>query len=427
MNRLSRLVGGVLTGLVVTAVLAQRADGPDAPNGRATRPRLNLPAAGEILDRTAGERVGSSLLDGGETAAPAPASENAIGPAEAETRGVAYLHPDAYEPAAAVPWLEQAAAAGRPFAQIALAGLYANGEGVPQNPRRAFELYLAAAEQGIAAAQIRVGMTYLMGLEPVERDAAAGRRWLIAAARQEDGGALGLLSQLYRGGAGIEPDTDLADELMMRAAEVGHPIAQRDAARPLLYGDVEERNPAKGMYLLEKAAEADEPTAAYALGREYLRGSNIAQSFVLAGDWLTRAADRNAMAALRLSEMYASGLGFPQDVERARTMLDAALERASPGEKNIFAWELSVSTDSVLRNGALAVEIMESLLQDAEYRVPNLLDTLAAAYAEAGRFDEAVDVQLEAIAALPADAAGAAVEGMHERVELYRSGQAYRE
>lgn len=422
MHPFGRLIGGIFALFAITAGFAQRADGPDAPTVRATRPRPNLPA-GETLDGTAGERDGPSALQGGET----DSAAGIIDPAEAETRGLAYLHPDAYEPASAVPWLEQAAAAGRPFAQITLAGLYTEGAGVPQNPRRAFELYLAAAKQGIASAQVRVALTYLAGREPVERDPAAARPWLVAAARQDEGTALGLLSERYEAGIDVEQDSELAAELLMRAAEVGHPVGQREAAGRLLYGDADRLDPAKGIYLLEKAAETGDPSAAYALGLEHLRGTHVAQSYVLAGEWLTRAADGNAMAAFRLAEMHANGLGVTQDAERARSMLDETLERASPGQKNAFAWDLSVNADPALRNGKLAVEIMERLLEDPEYRVPSLLDTLAAAYAEAGRFDEAVNAELEAIAALPADAVGPAVDAMRERVELYRSGQAYRQ
>jgi uncharacterized protein HemY len=55
---------------------------------------------------------------------------------------------------------------------------------------------------------------------------------------------------------------------------------------------------------------------------------------------------------------------------------------------------------------------------------PNYLDTLAAAYAEAGEFEKAVDVQNEAIALLRDQKTKKDYES---RLKLYQSNSSYRE
>ena len=67
-----------------------------------------------------------------------------------------------YERAAARARVE--AEAGDPAAQTALGNLHYLGLGVPQDPRRAAELYYAAARRGHGPAQMNLGHLYGQGL-----------------------------------------------------------------------------------------------------------------------------------------------------------------------------------------------------------------------------------------------------------------------
>ena len=60
---------------------------------------------------------------------------------------------------------------------------------------------------------------------------------------------------------------------------------------------------------------------------------------------------------------------------------------------NDFAWILATCSDKSYRNGLRAVEFAEKAVKVTRSRSPEILDTLAAAYAEAGRFDDAVRTQ----------------------------------
>jgi Flp pilus assembly protein TadD len=63
-----------------------------------------------------------------------------------------------------------------------------------------------------------------------------------------------------------------------------------------------------------------------------------------------------------------------------------------------MAWVLATSTEASVRNGGDAVEFAERAVRLSGAREPTVLGTLAAAYAEAGRFREAVEVTQRAVA-----------------------------
>ena len=56
-----------------------------------------------------------------------------------------------------------------------------------------------------------------------------------------------------------------------------------------------------------------------------------------------------------------------------------------------------------------------------------LLDTLAAAYAEAGRFEDAVTVSEQALSAARETRQEAGVREIESRLEFYRRGRPYRD
>src|SRR5207237_730080 len=58
---------------------------------------------------------------------------------------------------------------------------------------------------------------------------------------------------------------------------------------------------------------------------------------------------------------------------------------------NNLAWLLSTDPDAQVRNGTEAVQLAERACRLTSFQAPALAGTLAAAYAEAGKFDEAVN------------------------------------
>jgi tetratricopeptide (TPR) repeat protein len=73
------------------------------------------------------------------------------------------------------------------------------------------------------------------------------------------------------------------------------------------------------------------------------------------------------------------------------------LEPANPGIMNILSWLLAVSPQPSLRDGSKAVDLALRANALTGGANPAILHTLAAAYAEAGRFSEAVDTAQSAM------------------------------
>jgi hypothetical protein len=88
-----------------------------------------------------------------------------------------------------------------------------------------------------------------------------------------------------------------------------------------------------------------------------------------------------------------------------------------------LAWLLATSPDPEERDGAAALRFAEQAAALTGYRNPNVLDTLAAAHAEAGRFADAVVWQRRAIRL----AAPSTRQEFVGRLALYQTGRPYRE
>ncbi|HWY74745.1 MAG TPA: tetratricopeptide repeat protein [Verrucomicrobiae bacterium] len=89
---------------------------------------------------------------------------------------------------------------------------------------------------------------------------------------------------------------------------------------------------------------------------------------------------------------------------------------------NNLAWILATDSDPQLRNGPEAVRLAERARQLGGAPDASRLQTLAAAYAEAGRFSEAITTADEALK-LPNQAAMAAA--LRQQLELYRQNRPY--
>ena len=94
---------------------------------------------------------------------------------------------------------------------------------------------------------------------------------------------------------------------------------------------------------------------------------------------------------------------------------------------NNLAWLLATCPDAKLRGGVRAVQLGERACQLTDFKVPVFLGTLAAAYAEAGRFTDAVGAAQSA-STLATEAGDAETATANQKLlELYRAGKAYRE
>ncbi len=94
---------------------------------------------------------------------------------------------------------------------------------------------------------------------------------------------------------------------------------------------------------------------------------------------------------------------------------------------NFLAWTLATSPDASIRDGAKAVALAERAAQVTGGLEPNILDTLAAAYAEAGRFADAMPIAERALALASGSENAHLAETVRSRIKLYQSGSPYHE
>ncbi|MEO2047207.1 MAG: tetratricopeptide repeat protein [Pirellulales bacterium] len=93
---------------------------------------------------------------------------------------------------------------------------------------------------------------------------------------------------------------------------------------------------------------------------------------------------------------------------------------------NNLAWILATHADPHLRNGTQAVEFAERCARDHGENQPGVLDTLAASYAEAGRFLEAQTTAEQALKMARSQSNQALTKDIQRRLDLYRNEKPYR-
>ena len=107
----------------------------------------------------------------------------------------------------------------------------------------------------------------------------------------------------------------------------------------------------------------------------------------------------------------------------ARSMYQEAAAQGSAANLNEIAWVLATSADPNLRDGTNAIIFAEKAVAATSRTNASYLDTLAAAYAEAGQFEKAVITENEAISLVRDDKEKAELES---RLQLFESHSPYR-
>ena len=244
-----------------------------------------------------------------------------------------------------------AAKAGLPLAQMAVADQLSKGLGVGQDIDQANAWYRSAAEQGLASAQMAVGKAHEFGIGmaadlgeasrwyrkaaaqgmPAAQlalqclDELAGRgtskgkktskrpssrerrvadsRWVAYASKGgiEDYYYLGIM---FESGIGVEQSAKQARLWYLKAAERGHVDAMVPLARM-----VAESNPAQSARWFARAAGYNVPEAQFSLGKALLNGFGVEKDVPLACTWFAQAARTgHACAQFELAELLLTNL-----------------------------------------------------------------------------------------------------------------------
>jgi hypothetical protein len=108
-------------------------------------------------------------------------------------------------------------------------------------------------------------------------------------------------------------------------------------------------------------------------------------------------------------------------------VISAKFIRLPPMNSNNWAWLLATNPDATKRNGSLAVKLAEDACQRTQYQQTVMVGTLAAAYAETGRFEEAISTAQKACALASQSADQELLKRNQELLALYLKHQPYHE
>ena len=114
-----------------------------------------------------------------------------------------------------------------------------------------------------------------------------------------------------------------------------------------------------------------------------------------------------------------------ETLEEYRQALDCKPDDAATA--NNLARLLATCPSASLRNGTEAIEIARRVNRLAGDNQPAALDTLAAAYAEAGRFPEAIATARRALELAVRQNKPSLADGLRGRIVLYEKGKAFRQ
>jgi hypothetical protein len=222
--------------------------------------------------------------------------------------------------------LLQSAQTGDAKAQDALAQYLFDGVGGAPDYKEAFKWSEKAAQKGLAAAQIRLGILYNTGLGMDDSDKQKGFAQLMKAAKQEDAEAMTLVGLAYRGGDGCDSSDAEAFKWLKKAAQKGHARAQYHLGVLYDHGwGVTENNKEAEAWLL-KAGKQGIPEAYAAL----------VELFEFEDEAKVARYRRMGAEAGHVPTMTALGLGLVLDAQPAQQQegqrwLRQAAERGEPG------------------------------------------------------------------------------------------------
>jgi tetratricopeptide (TPR) repeat protein len=130
-----------------------------------------------------------------------------------------------------------------------------------------------------------------------------------------------------------------------------------------------------------------------------------------------------ADAYLELGRTFAQAHRYGEAIQTFRRGLEVEPRQMIMG--NEMAWLMATAPEASVRNAPQAIQIGERLAELTTRKEPKPLDTLAAAYADAGRFDEAVATAREARTLAGALNQSNLVQAISIRLKNYEAHEPY--
>jgi tetratricopeptide (TPR) repeat protein len=125
-----------------------------------------------------------------------------------------------------------------------------------------------------------------------------------------------------------------------------------------------------------------------------------------------------------LAITYYSATRFKEAVVEMKRL--AELEPNNPDVKNTLAWIYATCPDPNTRNPSEAIRLAQEACSATDYKKAGKLDTLAAAYASAGRFGEAIETAENALSLIGQNQTEL-YKAIQSRLDLYKASRPYLE
>ena len=263
--------------------------------------------------------------------------------------GVLYeqKHPDTNAMIEGLKWIKQSAVMGDGLAADELSHFYFNGWGGTEADLANYRFWrFRAALLGATDAQFFMGEAYRKG-DGVRKDIENSLMWYRKAAAKNHPEALYDLALHYLEEKTNSASLQLSNELMTRAAQMGHREAQFQCAMSCFRGDVSLDFEA-GKKWLSKAADNGWSRAEFCLFQLYYNGLPLGKDCPAypkdkteAIKWLRRAAEHgHFQAQSTLAVMLIRGLDVEQNKPEAEKLLRNAAEHGFAQAQNDFGFAI---------------------------------------------------------------------------------------
>ncbi|MGI9270309.1 MAG: tetratricopeptide repeat protein [Woeseiaceae bacterium] len=298
-------------------------------------------------------------------------------------------------------------------------------------------------DHGATDAAHQLGFAFLAGRFDVPRNLAEAQRNYEIAVAQELPAALCDYGWMLYSGQHFPKDVERGLKLIHRSAELGF-----QPATVFLINHLRETGRAEDAAIADKWFESlgmrdeefvlgidgDSETRAqdYAFGQAYIYamyrdGVLFEYSRANADAWIDRIDPEQLAVALDIVASYLSTTSNVQGNQHlAKSLQEIAIanDDRNPTLVNNYAWLLATASSDDLRDGQEAVRLMQELFSRVEPQ-GFMIDTLAAAHAEAGDFDAAIATQERANAWYEAKSQDFEIGIAH--LNAYNEGRAWRD
>lgn len=227
--------------------------------------------------------------------------------------------------------------------------------------------------------------------EHVKQDFPAAVEWYQRASRKGYPASMVNLANLLRGGTGVDKDPKSALELYKHAVDAGYRAAAVPLGAMLLSGEAGISDTDHAMSLFIDGIAAGDVAGHFYVGLMYEHGMGVSQDYNIAHDHYRLAANKgHGPSQGALGYLYRRGAGIEKNFDEAVKWYRVAAEQGNSVAANRLAWLLATCPTASVCNGKVALAFAR--LAVSEERSTTNLDSLAAAYARLGRFDEALAV-----------------------------------